>query len=391
MNVLSTPSQRYSAVTKTTTLHVSRRTMRRGSLAAVAVSLAATTAACGSSSGTGSTGSASTSTSTSTSSSGSSSAAGAKSDTTLTVYTDQHAELVQGLTKAYTAKTGVKFNLQNDATPGQIQAEGGASKADVFLSEDPAPVAQLGKANLLAPVDKATLAQVRDGLNSPKGNWVAYAARTRVLYYNPTKIKEDALPQKLADITKPEFKGKFAWAPSGAFVATTQYLLSTQGKEKTTTFLKAVKANGANEQKNGKVRDTVEAGTHAMGLSNHYYWWILAAKEGGPDKLTSKIYHFPSEDPGNLILSSGAGVLKSSKNAAEAQKFLAWLTAKDGGQQIIAGPIDVSGAQYPVAPGVKSSVAGSLDDVKSPKYDMDLFADSSQAEDLLKQLGMSKG
>lgn len=365
---------------KTTTLHVSRAAMRRGSLAAVAASLAATTAACGSSSGAG----------TSTDSS-SSSAAGSKSDTTLTVYTDQHAELVQGLAKAYTAKTGVKFNIQNDATPGQIQAEGGASKADVFLSEDPAPVAQLGKANLLAPVDKATLAQVRDGLSSPKGNWVAYAARTRVLYYNPTKIKEGALPQKLADITKPEFKGTFAWAPSGAFVATTQYLLSTQGEAKTMAFLKAVKANGVNEQKNGKVRDTVEAGTHAMGLSNHYYWWVLAGQKGGPDKLTSKIFHFPETDPGNLILSSGAGVLKSSKNAAEAQKFLAWLTAKDGGQQIVAGPIDVSEGQYPVVPGMRSSVAGSLDDIKSPKYDMDIFADSSKAEDLLKQLGMSKG
>ncbi len=365
----------------TPALYVSRRTVRRGSLAAIAVSLAATTAACGSSSGAGSSGSPS----------GSTSSSGAKSDTTLTVYTNQHAELVQGLTKAYTAKTGVKFNIQNDATPGQIQAEGGASKADVFLSEDPAPVAELGKADLLAPVDKTTIAQVRDGLSSPKGTWVAYAARTRVLYYNPTKIKEGALPQKLSDITKRQYKGMFAWAPSGAFVATTQYLLSTQGTAKTTAFLKAVKANGVNEQKNGNVRDTVEAGTRAMGLSNHYYWWVLAGQKGGPDKLTSKIFHFPETDPGNLILSSGACVLKSSKHIAEAQKFLAWLTSKDGGQQIVAGPVDVSEGQYPVVPGMKSSVAGSLDKIKSPKYDMDIFANTSQAEDLLKQLGMSQG
>lgn len=174
-------------------------------------------------------------------------------------------------------------------------------------------------------------------------------------------------------------------------MATTQYLLSTIGKAKTTTFLKAIKANGVNEQKNGNVRDTVEAGKHAMGLSNHYYWWVLAAEKGGPSKLTSKIYHFPETDPGNLILSSGAGVLKSSKHAAAAQKFLSWLTAKDGGQQIVAGPVDVSEGQYPVAPGVSSTVVGSLSAIKSPRYDMDLFADSSQAEDLLKQLGMSQG
>ncbi|MDN5804906.1 MAG: extracellular solute-binding protein, partial [Microlunatus sp.] len=241
--------------------------------------------------------------------------------TTLTVYTDQHAELVESLTKAYTDATGVTFNIQNDATVGQIQAEGDQAKADVFLSEDPSPVALLGKDGLLAPVEESTLQQVRPGLSSGQDLWVAYAARARVLFYNPTKVAESELPVKLADITEPQYKGTFAWAPSGAFVATTQYLLSTWGEDKTTSFLKELKENGVNEQKNGKVRDTVEAGQHAMGLSNHYYWWILAAEKGGPDQLTSKIHHFPTEDPGNLVLSSGAAVLKSSQNAAEAQKF----------------------------------------------------------------------
>ena len=332
--------------------------MARATVAIVSTSALALAAGCGSDAGPAA------------GASGSSGSNGAQ--TTLTVYTDQHAELVEGLTKAYTAATGVRFNIQNDATVGQIQAEGGAAKADVFLSEDPGPAAQLGAAGLFASVDPATLAQVAPGLSSGKGLWVAYAARTRVLYYNPTKIAESALPKTLADIVAPRYQGMFAWAPSGAFVG--------------------VKANGVNEQKNGNVRDTVEAGKHAMGLSNHYYWWVLASQKGGPDQLTSKIYHFPSIDPGNLILSSGAGVLKSSQNQPAAQKFLAWLTAKDGGQKLIAdAPADVSEAQYPVAPGVASSVSGDLSEIKSPTFDMDSLADSQQAENLLKQLGLSKG
>ena len=355
-----------------------RRLMARATVAIVSTSALALAAGCGSDAGPAA------------GASGSSGSNGAQ--TTLTVYTDQHAELVEGLTKAYTAATGVRFNIQNDATVGQIQAEGSAAKADVFLSEDPGPAAQLGAAGLFASVDPATLAQVAPGLSSGKGLWVAYAARTRVLYYNPTKIAESALPKTLADIVAPRYQGMFAWAPSGAFVATTQYLLNTQGVAATTTFLEGVKANGVNEQKNGNVRDTVEAGKHAMGLSNHYYWWVLASQKGGPDQLTSKIYHFPSIDPGNLILSSGAGVLKSSQNQPAAQKFLAWLTAKDGGQKLIANaPADVSEAQYPVAPGVASSVSGDLSEIKSPTFDMDSLADSQQAENLLKQLGLSKG
>jgi len=348
---------------------------RSVTLVAAALALAVSASACSSSSG---------------SSSGSDDAK--SSSTTLTVYTDQHADLITGLTKEYTKETGVKFNIQNDATVGQIQSEGKATKADVFLSEDPTPVAQLGADGLLTKIDSSTLKQVRPGLSSGKDYWVAYAARCRVLYYNPTLISEADLPKTLADIIEPQYKGKFAWAPSGAFVATTQYLISTEGEAKTKAFLEGIKDNGVNEQKNGNVRDTVEAGKHAMGLSNHYYWWVLASEKGGPDKLTSKIYHFPTEDPGNLILSSGAGILKSSKNIKAAQKFVAWLTSKDGGQKLIAdAPADVSEAQYPVAPGVASKIVGDLSEVKSPTFDMDVLADASQAENLLKQLGMSQG
>ncbi|MFP5347488.1 MAG: extracellular solute-binding protein [Actinomycetes bacterium] len=303
---------------------------------------------------------------------------------TLTLYTDQHAALIQQLTDAYTKQTGAQFRVQQDATVGQIEAEGAASPADLFLSEDPGPVARLGADGLLEPIDKATLDQVVPGLSSGKDLWVAYAARSRVLFYNPGLISESQLPTSLLAVPEPQYKGKLAWAPSGAFVATTQYLLSTLGKERTRQWLEGVKANGVNEQSNGNVRDTVEAGRHAFGLSNHYYWWIKADEVGGPDKMTSKIYHFPQEDPGNLLLSSGAGVLKSSKQQHAAADFVRWLTSADGGQQVIA-----KGTQYPVAVGTKSDVVGSVTDVASPPYDMDVMAHVEEAEDLLKQLGMS--
>ncbi|HEU0256836.1 MAG TPA: extracellular solute-binding protein [Microbacteriaceae bacterium] len=352
--------------------------MTRTLAIAAAVGLALTTAACsngGSASDTGATGG---------------SAESARTPTTLTVYTDQHMPLVEALTGAYTKKTGVTFKLQGDATVGQIQAEGKASPADVFLSEDPGPVAQLGKAGLVTPISGTTMRQVRPGLSSEKSLWVAYAARARVLYYNPKLITKSALPSTLAAITDPQYKGSFAYAPSGAFAATTQYLISTIGEARTEKFLKAVKANGINEQKNGNVRDTVEAGKHAMGLSNHYYWWVKAAEVGGPDHMTSKIYHFTAGDPGNLVLASGAAILKSSGQHKAAAAFVAWLTSADGGQQILAnGDTDTAGAQYPVAPGLASSVVGSLDDVQGPAYDPDIFADQQAAVDLLQKLGMT--
>ena|SRR5699024_4905294 len=344
--------------------------MRRGSLrgivAVASVSLLATVSAC---SGGGD---------------------GDDSATTLTVYTDQHPEFIEALTDAYSAETGTDFQIQEDATVGQVKAEGDASPADVFLSEDPGPAAQLGKAGLLSKLDDNTLDQIQPGLSSPKGLWAAYAARTRVLYYNPDLVDEDELPESLLDITDEEYDGEFAYAPSGAFVATTQYLISTIGKDKTKDFLESLKDNGVNEHKNGNVRDTVEAGKHPMGLSNHYYWWIKANETGGPDNMTSEIYHFPEEDAGNLILSSGAGILESSDEQSAAADFVQWLTAKDGGQEVIANAgVDESAAQYPVARGSSSEIVGSLDDIASPEYDMSIFADQEEAEELLKNIGLA--
>jgi len=307
----------------------------------------------------------------------------------LTVYTDQHMELIDALTSAYTSETGVEFRIQGDSSYGQVEAEGAASPADIFLSEDPGEVALLGKAELIEPLDDDVLDHVRPGLSSPDNLWVAYAARARVLFYNPELIDEQDLPTSLFDLADPEYIDRFAYAPSGAFQATTQYLLSDIGKEDTTDFLTAIKDHGVDELKNGNVRDTVEAGKHSMGISNHYYWYRKAAEVGGEENMTSRIYHFPDEDPGNLILSSGAGILASSEMKAEAKKFLSWLTSEDGGQQILMhGDIEVSGAQYPVAIGTHSDIAGSLDEIASPPYDMGIYADQTEALDLLKRLGM---
>lgn len=326
-----------------------------------------------------------------TSGSNSSADAGSSGGTaTLTVYTGQHEELVDNLAKEFTAKTGIKLTIRagdGAELANQIIEEGGSSPADIFLSEEPGPIGLLSSKGLLVKVDPATVAEVDSRLVPSSKDWIPYAARSRVLFYNPKLISESELPNSIMDLADPTWKGKFAYAPSGAFAGTVSYLISTIGKDRTLAWLKAVKQNGVNEQKNGKVRDSVEAGQHAFGLSNHYYWWILAEQKGGADKLTSKVYYFDHPDAGGLVLASGAGIIKASKHQAEAQQFLAWLGSADGGQQVIASDEE---AQYPVAPGVNSKVGlQPLSDLHPPQVDQAVFADTAAAKDLILQAGIS--
>ncbi|HEY9388409.1 MAG TPA: extracellular solute-binding protein [Mycobacteriales bacterium] len=310
--------------------------------------------------------------------------------TTLTVYAGQHEETVKALADGFTAKTGIKVVIRagEDAElVNQILEEGDASPADLYLSEEPGPIGQLDAKGLLSTVDANTLTQVDANLVPGTKNWVPYAARARVMFYNPTKISEDQLPDSIMDLADPKWKGQFAYAPSGAFAGTVSYLISTIGEDDTLTWLKAIKDNGVNEQKNGKVRDTVEAGQHAFGLSNHYYWWILAGQKGGEDKLTSKVHFMDQPDAGSLVLASGAGILKSSKHQDEGQQFLSWLTSADGGQKVVAGDED---AQFPVGTGVTSQVGlPPLSDLHPPKADQGVFSNLTKARELIVQAGIA--
>ncbi|MGB3302416.1 extracellular solute-binding protein [Gordonia sp. (in: high G+C Gram-positive bacteria)] len=307
---------------------------------------------------------------------------------TLTLYSGQHEETAKSLAQAFEASSGIKVNVRagKDAEmTGQIVEEGDRSKADLIITEEPGAMAGLDKNGLLSPVDKSVLAVPDQRFVPSTGNWVPWAARARVMFFDPKLIKEGDLPPSILDLTKPEWKGKFAYAPSGAFKSTTAYLINTIGKDRTLEWLKGIKENGVNEQSNGKVRDSVEAGQHPFGLSNHYYWYIMAKDKGGEANVTSRVHFMNNDDAGALMLASGAGVLKSSSKQKEAAQFLKWIVAADGGQKVLAE----NSPQFPLTPGVKSSYG--LPDLKSltfPVFDQASLQNTAEANDLLKQSGI---
>ena len=85
-------------------------------------------------------------------------------------------------------------------------------------------------------------------------------------------------------------------------------------------------------------------------MINQYYWYREKAQVGEAG-LHSAIATFAPHDPGYVIDVSGAGILKSSSHQAEAQRFLAFLTSKQG-QEIIAHS---ESYEYPIASGVTTA------------------------------------
>ena len=308
-------------------------------------------------------------------------------DQGIVVYNAQHESLAKEWAAGFTRETGIKVTLRNGGDSdfsNQIVAEGAASPADVFLTENSPAMALVEAAGLFAPVDADTLAQVPQEYQPSSGKWVGVAARSTVFAYNKDKLKEDQLPKSLIDLADPSWKGRWAASPSGAdFQAIVSALLELKGEAATADWLKAMKENFTAYKGNSTVMKAVNAGEIDGGVIYHYYWFGDQAKTGENSKNVG-LHYFKNQDPGAFVSISGGGVLASSKHRKEAQAFLKWVTGK-GGQDVLK-----TGTSYEYAVG---KGAGSnpklvpLADLQAPKVDPATL-NSKKVIDLMTQAGL---
>lgn len=308
-------------------------------------------------------------------------------DAGIIVYNAQHESLAKEWAKGFTKETGIKVTLRNGGDSdfsNQIVAEGAASPADVFLTENSPAMALVEAAGMFAPVDADTLAQVPQEYQPSSGKWVGVAARSTVFAYNKDKLKEGQLPKSLLDLADPSWKGRWAASPSGAdFQAIVSAMLELKGEAATSDWLKAMKENFTAYKGNNTVMKAVNAGEIDGGVIYHYYYFGDQAKTGENSKNVG-LHYFKNQDPGAFVSISGGGVLASSKHPKEAQAFLKWVTGK-AGQEVLK-----TGTSYEYAVG-KNAMSNPklvpLADLQAPKIDP-THLNSKKVIDLMTQAGL---
>jgi len=288
---------------------------------------------------------------------------------TLTVYNAQHEELVSQMVSAFTAETGIDVQMRNGSDlelANQIVQEGDSSPADVFLTENSPAMSLVDANNGFAPVDAATLKQVPPRYGPGNKHWIGFAARSTVLVYNPDLVKPADLPKSIMDLADPTWKGKVGYSPTGAdFQAIVSAVLSLKGEAATQAWLKGLAHNAEAYQGNIRVMAAVNDGQVPVGVIYHYYWYRDQA-ESGETSANTKLHYFGNQDPGAFVSISGAGVLASSDNQAEAQQFVRFLTGPSG-QEVLANS---SALEYPVGRGIDANPAlKPLAELDAPKVD----------------------
>ncbi|GKX47588.1 iron ABC transporter substrate-binding protein [Pectobacterium carotovorum] len=317
----------------------------------------------------------------------SASATAAENDEGIVIYNAQHENLVKSWVDGFTKETGIKVTLRNGSDTelgNQLVQEGKSSPADVFLTENSPSMVLVDNADLFAPLDNATLAQVPSDYRPSHGRWIGIAARSTVFVYNPTKFTDAQLPKSLADLAKPEWKGRWAASPSGAdFQAIVSAYLELKGEKATQEWLKGMKENFTAYKGNSTVMKAVNAGQIDSGVIYHYYRFVDKAKTAENSNNT-KLYYFKHKDPGAFVSISGGGVLASSKHAKEAQAFIKWITGKSG-QEVLR-----TNNAFEYAVGVNAASNDKLvplKDLDAPKVDAAKL-NSKKVVDLMTQAGL---
>jgi iron(III) transport system substrate-binding protein len=303
----------------------------------------------------------------------------------ITVYSGRSESLVADLYAQFTADTGVAVEARfgdSGELAGQILTEGSATPADVFFSQDAGALGAVSEAGLFTTVESSTLERVPAEFSSTSGEWIGTSARVRVLVYNPELVPTP--PTSIDELLDPSWSGRVGFAPTNAswqsFVTALRVI---RGDDAAREWLTAFAANDpVAYEKNGAVRDAVNAGEVAIGLVNHYYLYEKIAAEGA-EAVVAENQYLPG-DVGGLVNVAGAGVLENSDNAQGAQCLVSYLVS-DAGQTYFTAKT----FEYPLVSDIAvPDGLPAFDELDPPAIDLSDLLTIAETQELLADVGL---
>lgn len=268
----------------------------------------------------------------------------------LVIYSGRSESLVQPIIDQFAAESGITVEVRYGGTAemaATLLEEGANSPADLFYAQDPGGLGAVAAAGMFAPLPAETLARVPARFASADGDWVGVSGRARVIVYNTNSVSPADLPADLWGFTEPQWNGRVGWAPTnGSFQAMLTGMRAIWGEADTRAWLQAMQANNpVVYENNTSIVTAVGAGEVDAGFTNHYYLYRFLAEQGLA--FAARNYFLPDGGPGSLIMVSGAGILKTAANSANAQRFIDYLLSVEGQQYFTNQTYE-----YPVVAGV---------------------------------------
>lgn len=269
---------------------------------------------------------------------------------TVTIYSGRTENLIGPILDDFAAETGINVAVRYDQSSNLallIQEEGDQTPADVFLSQSPGAVDFLDGADRLAQLPDDVLDLVSSEVRDDDGRWVGFSGRQRVLVYNQELVSEGELPSSVFDLTDAAWDGRVGIAPAnGSFQDFVTAMRSQVGDETTLAWLQGLVANDVQSYPNNNaIVAAVGRGEVDTGLVNHYYNFRFLDEDANH---AGRNHQFATDDPGSLLIVTGAAIIDGSDNPDAAAQLIEWLLAAEA-QSYFANET----FEYPLAGGVE--------------------------------------
>jgi len=271
----------------------------------------------------------------------------------INIYSYREPALLQPLTDAFTAETGINVNVAflNKGMIERLQAEGKRSPADLIFTVDISRLAAAVNAGLTQPVTSDVLTtNVPDIYHDPDGHWWGLTTRARIVYASKDRVADGEVTT-YEDLADPKWKGRIC-TRSGTHAYTiglVSAMIEHHGAEETKTWLEGVKSNLARKPQ-GNDRAQVKAiwsGECDISLGNTYYMGKMLSDSEQQEWANSVNVLFPTfENAGTHVNVSGVAMTKSAPNPENALKMMEFLSSPMA-QEIYAE----ANFEYPIAPG----------------------------------------
>lgn len=255
----------------------------------------------------------------------------------VTVYTSRHYDVDKLLYAEFEKQTGIKVEVvQNNEVSAlikRLQMEGKSTQADVFITVGVGDLYNAKIKGLLQPFGSTIIANnVPKNLRDSGNYWTGISYRARVIVYNPAKVKASELSTYEALADAKWRKRVLTRSSSSSYNKhLLAFMIAKNGENNAKKWAKGLVANFAREPK-GNDRDqakAVLAGVGDVAIMNSYYMGRMTVSNDPIEKeVASKLkVFFPNQNAGGTHINlSGAGITKYSKNKANAQKFIEFLT-----------------------------------------------------------------
>lgn len=304
----------------------------------------------------------------------------------LVIYSGRSEELVGPIISQFEEEAGVDVQVRYGDTAelaAQILEEGENTPADLFFAQDPGALGALSEEGRFRQLPEQIQGLTPERFRSPEGDWIGTSGRARVVAFNTEMLSRNELPDSIFGFTDPEWQGRIGWAPTnGSFQAFVTALRETEGEDRARQWLKDIQANDPFEYPdNSTALQGVASGEVEVAFVNHYYLY-QALEEQGQD-FGARNYNFGSEDPGNLVIVAGAGILESAENPQAARSFIQYMLSEEA-QQYFADET----FEYPMIDGVQTDEGlKSLSEIQSPDVNLGNLDDLEGTLDLLRETG----